>query len=296
MRVISDLSKRKRVIAWVAGQRYTVSREGRVLEVFLVTQEIPVGLKYYLLILTPSLIAELNEFGVQWATRNPELDHHDVEKAFFAARGIQRRLPDKPEQAAPELWPDIMLAIHDIRRVLDVLEKETFDEVAAEALKTTSEIARADIQEVFEQKREKGEIDFRLHGLTLTDTPEGEPDPVVKEAFQIKRGDRYDALLEFDDRILDRGEQTIVKDAKRLARDSARKSTDVTQTDALLVMSAVVIEMANVRLKTNIPEVIQEKFQRMTTKAVMALGAIVYRDEYHQLKRSLELELLASDL
>lgn len=260
------------------------------------TQEIPLGFKYYLLILTPSLIAELNEFGVQWATRNPGLDHHDVEKAFFAARGLQRQLPEDPEHAAPELWPDIMLAIHDIRRVLDVLEKETFDAVAAEALKTTSEIARADIQEVYEKKRGEGEIDFRLHGLTLTEPPEHEPDPAVKEAFQIKRSERYEALLRFDDRILNRGEQTIVRDAKSLARQIVEKSMGSKRIDALLVMSAVVIEMANVRLKTNIPDVIQEKFQRMTTKAIMALGAIVYRDEYQQLKCALELEPLASDI
>lgn len=259
-------------------------------------QQIPLGLKYYLLILAPSLIAELNEFGVQWATQNPELDHHDIEKAFFAARGIQRQLPDDPEGAPPELWPDIMLAIHDIRRVLDVLEKETFEAVAAEALKTTSEIARADIQKVFEQKRGEGEIDFRLHGLSLTEPPEDQPDPAVKEAFQIKRGKRYEAFLQFDDRILNRGEQTIVKDAKSLARQILEKDRDSTRIDALLVVGAVVIEMANVRLKTNIPDVIQEKFHRMTTKAVMALGAIVYRDEFHQLKRVLELEPLASDL
>lgn len=260
------------------------------------TQEIPLGLKYYLLILTPSLIAELNEFGAQWAIRNPGLDHHEVEKAFFAARSIERQLPEDPGHATPELWPAIMLAIHDIRRVLDVLEKETFEAVAAEALKTTSEIARADIQEVYEKKREAGEIDFRLHGLTLTEPPEHEPDPAVKEAFQIKRNDRYEAFQQFNDRILNPGEQTIVRDAKNLAGKIVEKSMGSERIDALLVMSAVVIEMANVRLKTNIPDVIQEKFQRMTTKAVMALGAIVYRDEYHQLKRSLELEPLASDL
>ncbi len=260
------------------------------------TQKIPLGLRYYLIILTPSLIAELNEFGVHWAAQNPELDHHDIEKAFFAARSIQRQLPDDPAHATPGLWPDIMLAIHDIRRVLDVLEKETFDAVTVEALKATSEIARADIKKVFEQKREDGEIDFRLHGLSLTEPPEDEPDPAVKEAFQIKRNNRYEALLKFDDRILNRGEQTIVKDAKRLAHQITVEDRGSTRLDALLVMGAVVIEMANVRLKTNIPDVIQEKFHRMTTKAVMALGALVYRDEYQRLKVALGLEPLASDL
>jgi hypothetical protein len=34
----------------------------------------------------------------------------------------------------------------------------------------------------------------------------------------------------------------------------------------------------------------------MATKAAMAVGAIVYRDEYRHLKESLGLELLDSDL
>ncbi|MEX0604430.1 MAG: hypothetical protein WD623_02115 [Marinobacter sp.] len=258
--------------------------------------EIPLGLKYYLLILTPSLIAELDEFGVQWAAQHPELDPHDIEKAFFTARSIQRRFTDDPEHAPPQLWRDIMLAIHDMRRVLDVLEKETFDAVTAEALKATSELARVDIQKVFEQKREKGEIDFRLHGLSLTTAPEDGQDPAVKEAFHIKRSKRYGSLMQFDDRILNRSEQTIVRDAKSLARKIADEGEESARLDALLVMGAVVIEMANVRLKTTIPDVIQEKFHRMTTKAVMALGALVYRDQYQQLKNALALEPLDSDL
>lgn len=259
------------------------------------TPDISMGLKHYLLILTPSLIAELNDFGHKWAASDPHLNTHDVDKAFFAARAIERRLPRQPELAEPEVWLDIMKAIHAIRRVLDVLEKDTFDAVAEEARKTTSDIARADIQRAFERKRAKGEIDFRLHGLSKSEPVDDGADPVVRESFQMKRAGRYRALMDFDGQNLKPEERVILQDAKALARRIVEEQLEDSRIDALLVMAAVLMETASVKIKTYVPGVIKESFDRMTRKAAMALGAIVYRDEYQQLKALLELAPLDSD-
>ncbi len=258
--------------------------------------DLPLGMKYYLLILTSSLIEDLNDYGVKWVANEPGIAARDVEKAFFSARAIEARLPDEPWQADPRLWPDLMKSIHTIRRVLDVVEKTTFDAVIAEAMETTSNIARADIKQVFEQKRAAGEVDFRLHGLLNTRPEADEPDPAVKEAFMLKRARRYRSFMAFDGSSLNEEEKVILGDAKALARHVMDGDRDNRRIDALLVMGAVLIETASVRLKTNIPGLIRDSFDRMATKAAMALGAIVYRDEYRDFKEALGLEPLDSDI
>ena len=72
--------------------------------------ELSLGLRYHLLILAPSLADELEAFGVHAAAAHPELDDHDIERAFFAARALTSRLPEQPEHCAPALWPEIMQA------------------------------------------------------------------------------------------------------------------------------------------------------------------------------------------
>ncbi|MCL7944710.1 hypothetical protein [Marinobacter sp. ATCH36] len=258
--------------------------------------DLPLGMKYYLLILTSSLIEDLNDYGVKWVASEPGIAACDVENAFFSARAIQTRLPNDPGEADPRLWPELMKAIHTIRRVLDVVEKTTFDAVTAEAMETTSSIARADMEKVFEQKRASGEVDFRLHGLLNTRPEQDEPDPVVKESLMLKRAQRYQAFMEFDGASLSGEETVILGDAKALARRIMDGDRENRRIDALLVMGAVLIETASVRLKTNIPCLIRDSFDRMATKAAMALGAIVYRDKYRDFKESLGLEPLASDL
>ena len=108
--------------------------------------DLPLGMKYYLLILTSSLIEDLNDYGVKWIANEPGIAIRDVEKAFFCARALESRMPDEPGQADPRLWPELMKSIHTIRRVLDVVEKTTFDAVIAEALETTSDIARLNLR------------------------------------------------------------------------------------------------------------------------------------------------------
>ncbi|MDX1553802.1 MAG: hypothetical protein R3198_14340, partial [Marinobacter sp.] len=206
------------------------------------------------------------------------------------------RLPDEPDEADPRLWPELMKSIHTIRRVLDVVEKTTFDAVIAEAMEATSSSARADIQQVFDRKRAAGEVDFRLHGILNTRPEADEPDPAVQEAFMLKRARRYQSFMVFDGVSLNEDEKVIVGDAKALARHIMDGDRNNRRIDALLVMGAVLIETASVRLKTHIPGLIRDSFDRMATKAAMALGAIVYRDEYRNLKESLGLELLDSDL
>ncbi|MFL1453029.1 hypothetical protein ACJO5Y_01145 [Marinobacter sp. GN3S48] len=258
--------------------------------------DLPLGMKYYLLILTSSLIEDLNDYGVRWVANESGVAIRDVEKAFFSARAIGNRLPDEPEEADPRLWPDVMKSIHTIRRVLDLVEKTTFDAVIAEAMESTSEVARADIRQIFEQKRAAGEIDFRLHGILNTQPEADEPDPAVQESFMLKRARRYQSFMMFDGASLNQEEKVILEDARILARhimDGDRKNRRI---DALLVMGAVLIETASVRLKPSIPVLIRESFDRMATKAAMALGAIVYRDEYQSFKASLGLGRLASDL
>ena len=93
--------------------------------------DLPLGMKYYLLILTSSLIEDLNDYGVKWIANEPGIAIRDVEKAFFCARALESRMPDEPGQADPRLWPELMKSIHTIRRVLDVVEKTTFDAVIA---------------------------------------------------------------------------------------------------------------------------------------------------------------------
>lgn len=258
--------------------------------------DLPLGMKYYLVILTSSLIEDLNDYGVKWVANEPGVAVRDVEKAFFSARAIEVRLPDQPEKADPRLWPDLMKSIHTIRRVLDVVEKTTFDAVIAEAMETTSSIAREDIKQVFNAKRAAGEVDFRLHGLLNSQPETDKPDPAVKEAFMLKRARRFQSFMEFDGKSLNEEEKVILCDAKALARHIMDGDRENRRIDALLVMGAVLIETASVRLKTNIPGLIRDSFDRMATKAAMALGAIVYRDEYRNFKVSLGLEPLDSDL
>lgn len=258
--------------------------------------DLPLGMKYYLLILTSSLIEDLNDYGVKWVANEPGVAVKDVEKAFFSARAMEARLPAEPRQADPRLWPDLMKSIHTIRRVLDVVEKTTFEAVIAEAMETTSSIARADIRQVFEQKRASGEVDFHLHGLLNTKPRTDEADPAVKEAFMLKRAGRFQSFMEFDGASLNEDEKVILGDAKALARHIMDGDRENRRIDALLVMGAVLIETASVRLKTNIPGLIRDSFDRMAIKAAMALGAIVYRDNYRDFKDSLGLEPLASDL
>jgi len=258
--------------------------------------DLPLGMKYYLLILTSSLIEDLNDYGVKWVANEPGIAVRDVENAFFSARAMEARLPEEPGQADPRLWPDVMKSIHTIRRVLDVVEKSTFDAVIAEAMETTSSIARADIRQVFDEKRAAGEIDFRLHGLLNTRQEPDEPDPAVKEAFMLKRARRYQSFMAFDGASLNEEESIILGDAQSLARQILDGDRDNRRIDALLVMGAVLIETASVRLKTSIPGLIRDSFDRMATKAAMALGAIVYRDQYREFKQSLGLEPLDSDL
>ena len=258
--------------------------------------DLPLGMKYYLLILTSSLIEDLNDYGVKWIANEPGIAIRDVEKAFFCARALESRMPDEPGQADPRLWPELMKSIHTIRRVLDVVEKTTFDAVIAEALETTSDIARADIKHVFEQKREAGEVDFRLHGLLNTKPDSGKPDPAVREAFMLKRARRFQSFMAFDGATLNDDEKVILNDAQSVARHIMDGDRDNRRIDALLVMGAVLIETASVRPKSRIPRLIRESFDRMATKAAMALGAIVYRDEYLEFKATLGLERLDSDL
>lgn len=258
--------------------------------------DLPLGMKHYLLILTSSLIEDLNDYGVKWIAKEPGIAVRDVEHAFFSARAIEAKLPDEPGQADPRLWPELMKSIHTIRRVLDVVERTTFDAVIAEAMETTSSIARADIKQVFDQKRAAGEIDFRLHGLLNSQPEANEPDPAVKEAFMLKRAKRYQSFMAFDGASLNDEETVILNDARALARHIMDGDRENRRIDALLVMGAVLIETASVRLKANIPTLIRDSFDRMATKAAMALGAIVYRDQYRDLKASLGLERLDSDL
>lgn len=258
--------------------------------------DLPLGMKYYLLILTSSLIEDLNDYGVKWIASEPGLTVRDVERAFFSARAMEAKLPDEPNEADPRFWIELMKSIHTIRRVLDVVEKTTFDAVIAEAMETTSSIARADLRQVFDEKRAAGELDFRLHGLLNTRPEIDEPDPAVKEAFMLKRARRYQSFMAFNGTSLNEDEKVIVDDAKVLARHIMDGDRDNRRIDALLVMGAVLIETASVRLKTHIPGLIRDSFDRMATKAAMAVGAIVYRDEYRHLKESLGLELLDSDL
>ncbi|MEP1214838.1 MAG: hypothetical protein ABJM11_11470 [Marinobacter sp.] len=258
--------------------------------------DLPLGMKYYLLILTSSLIEDLNDYGVKWIANEPGVAGRDVENAFFSARAIETRLPEGPDEADPQLWPELMKSIHTIRRVLDVVEKTTFDAVITEAMETTASIARADVQQVFDEKRAAGEVDFRLHGILNTRPEADEPDPAVKEAFMLKRARRYQSFMAFDGTSLNEEERVIVGDAKALARHIMDGDRENRRIDALLVMGAVLIETASVRLKTHIPGLIRDSFDRMATKAAMALGAIVYRDEYRNLKESLGLEPLDSDL
>lgn len=259
---------------------------------------LPLGFRYYLLILAPSLIEDLEDYGLHEALHEPGLDHHEVEKTFFLARSIQARLPVTPETADPTLWPELMHAIHRIRNLLDVLEKEVFEAVIANAKETTSDIARATLTKRFEAKRAQGELDFRLHGLSTSTPPkeEGLIDPAVEESFRLNRSQRYQALQEFDGSRLKPGEQLILGDAKTLAKRVVTHGKKGVPIDAILAMSTVLIETAGVQENAQVPEEIREKFSRMTGKAAMALGAIIYRDDYRQFKERLGLETLLSDL
>ncbi|WP_166259221.1 hypothetical protein [Marinobacter salicampi] len=259
---------------------------------------LPAGFKYYLLILTPSLIDDLEDYGLHEALHEPGLDHHEVEKTFFLARATKAWLPVTPEAADPDLWPDLMSAIHRIRKLLDVLEKEVFEAVIANAKETTSEIARANLTREFEEKRSEGELDFRLHGLSTSAPPPDAtaPDPAVAESFRLKRTQRYQALIGYDGESLKPGEKLILADAKASARAVMEDGEQDVPIDAVLAMAAVLMETAGVQDKSQVPEEIREKFRRMTGKAAMALGAIIYRHAYREYKKQLGLEPLTSDL
>jgi hypothetical protein len=262
----------------------------------LPVNEISLGLKHYLLILTPSLIDELNDFGLELALGHPGLKQHDIEKAFFAARAITHRLPAQPDLAEPALWLDIMDTIHAVRVVLEPLEKETFDAVAEQAAKATSEIARADMKQMFEEKKAKGEVDFRLYSLSQTKAEPGVADPAVQESLHIKRARRHETFISFNEHTLRPNEQVIMQDAKALLHRITEERFADERIDALLALGTVMMETASVRVNTGVPDVIREKFDRMTGKAAMALGALVYRDEYQRLKDLLDLPSLDSDL
>lgn len=259
---------------------------------------LPAGFKYYLLILTPSLIEDLEDYGLHEALHEPGLDHHEVEKTFFLARAIKARLPVTPEAADPTLWPDLMSAIHNIRKLLDVLEKEVFEAVIANAKESTSEIARANLTREFEEKKADGELDFRLHGLSTSAPPQdgAASDPAVAESFRLKRTQRYQALMAFNADSLKAGEKLILVDAKASARAVMDNGEQNVPIDAVLAMAAVLMETAGVQDKPQVPEAIREKFRRMTGKAAMALGAIIYRHAYREFKKQLGLEPLPSDL
>jgi hypothetical protein len=102
--------------------------------------------------------------------------------------------------------------------------------------------------------------------------------------------------MAFDGASLGQDEKVILADAKALARQIMDGHRENRRIDALLVMGAVLIETGSVRLKIHIPVLIRDSFDRMATKAAMALGAIVYRDHYRDLKQALGLEPLDSDL
>lgn len=254
------------------------------------------GLRHYLLILAPSLVEELEDFGLACAQVSADLDAHDVEQAFFAARGLAGWLPRNPEQVAPQRWPELMEAVHHIRRVLDVLEKDAFEAVATEARSVTARRARQDLRQAFEHKRAEGEVDFRLHGLSTTKPEPGGRDPAVQEAFRRKRAERYHLLLGFESGDMNAAEAVILADARGLARDVMEAGVSDSRIDALLAMAAVYVEMASMRRHAAVPEAIRATFGRMSTKAVMALGAIVYRDEYRRFRDTLGLAPLTSDL
>lgn len=254
------------------------------------------GLQHYLLILATSLADELEGYGFACAIEMEGVEAHQVEKAFFAARGLANWVPEGPEALAPEDWETLMESVHSIRRVLDVIEKETFEAVAREARAVTADMARQDLKDAFEHKRAEGEVDFRLHGLSKTEPVASGRDPAVQEAFRRKRAERHRLLLGFDDDRLTNTESVILADARSLADAVMVDGMADNRLDALLAMASVFIEMASMRRNPAVPEAIRDTFGRMSTKAIMALGAIVYRDEYQQLKQTLALARLPSDL
>ncbi len=254
------------------------------------------GLQHYLLILAPNLVDELDDYGFACAAATPGLEQHEVEQAFFAARKLAGSLPSEPGAMTRAGWADMMEALHLIRRVLDVLEKDTFEAVAREARAVTADRARQDLRQAFEHKRAEGEVDFRLHGLAHTEPADNGQDPAVREAFRRKRADRLSLLLGFDDSDLKTPEKVIFQDARSLAKTILVDGQADNRVDALLAMAAVFIEMASMRRNPAVPDAIRDTFDRMSAKAVMALGAIVYRDEYQELKQALALAPLPSDL
>ena len=258
--------------------------------------ELSQGLKYHLLILAPSLVEELEDYGLANAARSAALDEHEVEQAFFTARGLVNWLPGEPESLASGDWETLMASVHQIRRVLDVIEKETFAAVAREARSVTADMARQDLREAFEHKRAEGEVDFRLHGLSKTEPAADGRDPAVQEAFRRKRAERHRLLLGFDTQQLSASEAVIFADARALANSVMVDGVADNRLDALLAMTSVFIEMASMRANPVVPEPIRDTFTRMSTKALMGLGAIVYRDEYQRLKQALALAPLPSDL
>ncbi|MDX1635870.1 MAG: hypothetical protein R3280_14620 [Marinobacter sp.] len=258
--------------------------------------ELSVGLKHHLLILAPSLVDELEDFGLANVVASGALDEHEVEQAFFTARGLANWLPEDPDALAPADWEALMVAVHQLRRVLDVIEKETFEAVAREARSVTADRARQDLRAAFEAKRAEGEVDFRLHGLSRTEPKASGQDPAVQEAFRRKRTERHRLLLGFDDDGLSPAESVILADARGLANAVMVDGVTDNRLDALLAMTSVFIEMVSMRRNPGVPDAIRKTFTRMSTKAVMALGAIVYRDEYHRAKQALALSSLPSDL
>lgn len=250
--------------------------------------KLSLGLRCYLTILMPSLIEELQKV---YRKQTQPIDEHDLSRALFIARAIQHRLPDPSSCVeTDDIWPEIVKAEQSIRQVLDVLEQDRFDAVAAEAKQRTGKLVRENMRRVFNQRLAEGKADFRLHGVLVSkNTAVDKNDPVVHESLLMKRAHRHALLMEFAEQVLDPAEQVIFNDVRLVIQRFRDNQTGNSPIDTILAMGTVLVYAARIRLNANVPSIIQAKFERMTRKAAMALGAIIYREEYQRYKGLLNL-------
>ena len=195
-------------------------------EVSIIEKPLSPGAQHYVLLLAPSLLADMDRVGLARIIHCSGVPEQEATSLYFEFRSVCRVLPAEPESVPSELWDYLAHCTQLVSTLIHTAEKSAVERARQDAVRKFLPQARHSVQHKYEEQCQEGTVELRLAALMRdTGSPEQSRE-LCKEALRLEREQRYQSCLAMDTVGLSPPQATIVDHAITYAHQSITEAPD----------------------------------------------------------------------
>lgn len=237
------------------------------------------GAQHYVLMLIPNLLGEIERLGLRQTIAKSSLTEQELTSLYFEFKSIARLLPAEPAAIDPVVWPDLLEGLRLLSALVRESARDDLQRAKTRAINQFLPQARKSIQAEFDKRLRRGNVDFRLAGISRPPTSPARAEHTCFEAIRLERRRRYKTIQAMTTDGLDAHQAAVVRSAQRYIQ---QQMADPPEAFGSLDLLISLVDVLRLLLLLEPDDVVSDPAppgRISVANVVMGMGNILYCDE-----------------